>query len=125
MYEWYTFDVSDDTRHNQNPPPAKYINYPVPFHEDDESGLVNLKPKVAANMDWILGWAILGLTLYIVDDWTGDGKDHRLKKKAIDHIKPNPTQTTYRSQSLLSPSRSRVIEFNSILINHHEREGEH
>ncbi|CAL5405381.1 unnamed protein product [Camellia sinensis] len=71
-YEWYAFDVSDDIKHNQTPPPAKYINYPIPFHEDDESGVVNLKPQVTAIMDWILGWEILDAkTLYILDDWKG------------------------------------------------------
>ncbi|KAI8007144.1 hypothetical protein LOK49_LG07G00189 [Camellia lanceoleosa] len=87
-YEWYTFDVSDDIRHNQTPPPAKYINYPVPFHDNDESGLVNLKPKVTANMDWILGWAILGLTLYILDDWTGDWRGSFVKNESnrVDRI---------------------------------------
>ncbi|KAF5947519.1 hypothetical protein HYC85_013476 [Camellia sinensis] len=87
-YEWYTFDVSDDIRHNQTPPPAKYINYRVPFHDDDESGLVNLKPKVTANMDWILGWSILGLTLYILDDWTGDWRGSSVKNESnrVDRI---------------------------------------
>ncbi|KAI8005373.1 hypothetical protein LOK49_LG08G00296 [Camellia lanceoleosa] len=87
-YEWYTFDVSDDIRHNQTPPPAKYINYHVPFHDDDESGPVDFKPQVTANMDWILGWAILGLTLYILDDWTGDWRGWSLKNESnrVDRI---------------------------------------
>ncbi|CAL5407981.1 unnamed protein product [Camellia sinensis] len=89
-YEWYAFDVSDDIKHNQTPPPAKYINYPVPFHEDDESGVVNLKPQVTANMDWILGWEILGFKkLYVLDDWKGplaSGESNRVDRIDVGRI---------------------------------------
>ncbi|CAL5407975.1 unnamed protein product [Camellia sinensis] len=96
-YEWYTFDVSDDIRHNQTPPPAKYINYAVPFHDDDESGLVNLKPKVTANMDWILGWSILGLTLYVLDDWTGDWRGSSIENESnrVDRIDLGSTRSKW------------------------------
>lgn len=71
-YEWYVFDVSDDIQHNQPPPPPKYMNRLSRFHDDDDSGVVNLFPKVTANMDLILGWSILGSKmLYTVNNWTG------------------------------------------------------
>ncbi|CAL5361827.1 unnamed protein product [Camellia sinensis] len=72
VYEWYVFDVSDDIQHNQPPRPPKYMNRISRFHGDDDTRVVNLFPKVTANMDWIIGWSILrSKMLYTVDDCIG------------------------------------------------------
>ncbi|KAF5947518.1 hypothetical protein HYC85_013475 [Camellia sinensis] len=60
------------------------------FTNDDESGVVNLKPQATANMDWILGWEILGFKkLYILDDWKGplaSGESNRVDRIDVSRI---------------------------------------